>query len=93
MKQKYRARVSDNLLKRKLEGSGAVLIEGAKLCGKTTMAEQVAGSVLYVANPEERASNLRLAELSPTLLLEGVTPRLLYEWQIAPKLWDAVRFG
>lgn len=33
-----------------------------------------------------------LADISPSILLEGETPRLIDEWQIAPKLWDAVRY-
>ena len=91
MKQ-YRPRVVDALLARKLEGKGAVLIEGAKWCGKTTTAEQVARSVLYMDDPEKIEQNLALVELSPKKLLHGDTPRLLDEWQIAPKLWDAIRF-
>ena len=91
MKQ-YRPRVVDALLAQKLEGKGAVLIEGAKWCGKTTTAEQVARSVLYMDDPEKIEQNLTLAELSPKKLLQGDTPRLLDEWQIAPKLWDAIRF-
>ena len=42
--------------------------------------------------PETREQNLLLADISPSLLLEGDTPRLIDEWQLAPKLWDAVRF-
>lgn len=89
---KYRPRVLDNLLKRKLEGIGAVLLEGPKLCGKTTTAEQVANSILYMANPEDREENIQMASIKPSLLLKGATPRLIDEWQLAPKLWDAVRF-
>lgn len=92
MTTKYRPRVLDNLLKRKLEGIGAVLIEGPKLCGKTTTAEQFANSILYMANPEDREENIQMANIKPSLLLKGATPRLIDEWQLAPKLWDAVRF-
>ena len=92
MTTKYRPRVLDNLLKRKLEGIGAVLLEGPKLCGKTTTAEQFANSVLYMANPEDREENIQMANLKPSLLLKGATPRLIDEWQLAPELWDAVRF-
>jgi len=91
MKQ-YKPRVVDAILARKLEGKGAVLIEGAKWCGKTTTAEQVAKSILYMDDPEKVGQNLAMAELSPKQLLHGDTPRLLDEWQIAPQLWDAVRF-
>ncbi len=88
----YKTRIADWLLKEKLEIMGAVLIEGPKWCGKTTTAEQIAGSVLYVDEPSKKDQNKRLARLNPKLLLEGATPRLLDEWQEAPELWDAVRF-
>ena len=88
----YRKRITDKLLEQKLEAKGAVLVEGPKWCGKTTTAEQVAGSVLYMANPEETEQNISMAEINPKRLLAGETPRLLDEWQLAPKLWDAVRY-
>lgn len=90
--RKYKKRIADELLERKLKGKGAVLIEGPKWCGKTTTAEQVSGSILYMATPEDKEQNVALAELNPSLLLKGETPRLIDEWQIAPKLWDAIRF-
>lgn len=90
--KEYKKRIADELLKKKLKGKGAVLIQGPKWCGKTTTAEQVSGSVLYMANPEYKEQNISLADLNPSLLLTGATPRLIDEWQIAPKLWDAVRF-
>lgn len=88
----YKPRIADLTLKEKLKGSGAVLIEGAKWCGKTTTAEQQAGSIIYMDNPASRNANLEAAEIDPGLLLEGATPRLIDEWQIAPQIWDAVRF-
>lgn len=88
----YKKRIADEMLQRKLKGKGAVLIEGTKWCGKTTTAEQVAKSVLYMANPESMGQNLTLADINPGILLKGEIPRLIDEWQIAPKLWDAVRF-
>ena len=88
----YRKRIADDILLRKLEGKGAVLIEGPKWCGKTTTAEQIAGSILYMDEPEKREQNITMSELNPKRLLNGTAPRLIDEWQIAPKLWDAVRF-
>ncbi|MBO6258177.1 MAG: ATP-binding protein [Succinivibrio sp.] len=88
----YRKRIIDSLLERKLHSIGAVLIEGPKLCGKTTSAEHAARSVLYMANPDVMKSNIQLASIQPSILLKGETPRLIDEWQIAPNIWDAVRF-
>lgn len=88
----YNPRIADGILRRKLEGKGAVLIEGPKWCGKTTTAEQMAGSVVYMADPAIFSQNMDLAMISPGKLLDGVTPRLIDEWQVAPSLWDAVRF-
>lgn len=90
--KKYKKRINDDILKRKLEGIGAVLIEGPKWCGKTTTAEQIAASTIYMDDPENKNQNIMLSNLNPKLLLEGETPRLIDEWQIAPKLWDAIRF-
>lgn len=89
---KYKARIADKILQRKLAGKGAVLIEGPKWCGKTTTAEQAAKSTLYMSDPENEKQNLALVDINPKLLLHGDTPRLIDEWQIAPRLWDAVRY-
>ena len=88
----YKKRIADGLLQRKLAGKGAVLIEGAKWCGKTTTAEQIAKSILYMSETGMVEQNIRLASLNPKLLLRGESPRLIDEWQIAPQLWDSVRF-
>lgn len=88
----YKKRITDEILSKKLKGKGAVLIEGPKWCGKTTTAEQIAKSILYMADPEYKEQNLSLVELNPKLLLKGDNPRLIDEWQLAPKLWDAIRF-
>ena len=90
--EKYKSRIADEILERKLKGKGAVLIEGPKWCGKTTTAEQISKSVLYMADPANQEQNLTLADINPALLLTGDTPRLIDEWQLAPKLWDAIRF-
>lgn len=91
-RQAYRPRIADRTLLRKLQGMGAVLIEGPKWCGKTTTAEQHAKSVIYMDDPASREANLEAASIDPSLILAGAVPRLIDEWQIAPELWDAVRF-
>lgn len=83
--KEYKKRIADELLERKLKGKGAVLIQGPKWCGKTTTAEQISGSILYMTNPEDKEQNISLVDLNPSLLLTGATPRLIDEWQIAPK--------
>ena len=90
--KEYKARIVDNMLKEKLEAKGAVVIEGPKWCGKTTTAIQVAGSILRMDEPRNREANIQMAEIDPGRLLKGDTPRLIDEWQIAPKLWDATRY-
>ena len=90
--KEYKARIADIILQRKLAGKGAVLIEGPKWCGKTTTAEQAANSNLYMSDPENEKQNLMLVDINPKLLLQGETPRLIDEWQIAPKIWDAIRY-
>ena len=88
----YKQRIADQLLAEKLEAIGAVLIEGPKACGKTSTAEQLASSVLYLDDPSQMAQNLQLAQTNIKQLLQGATPRLIDEWQLAPQLWDAIRF-
>lgn len=87
----YKNRVADRLLAEKLEAFGAVLIEGPKYCGKTTLASQQAGSILSMADTDTLGQNLALARTNISRLLVGETPRLIDEWQIAPQFWDAVR--
>ena len=90
--KEYRDRIVDDMLKDKLESKGAVVIEGPKWCGKTTTAMQVAGSILRMDEPSKREANIQMAEIDPGRLLKGNAPRLIDEWQIAPKLWDAARY-
>ncbi|KZX10164.1 ATP-binding protein [Methanobrevibacter curvatus] len=91
MKKRYLKRVIDDILKERLEMIGAIVIEGPKWCGKTTTAEQHAKSILKLQDPDKSKSYLKLSEVKPSALLEGETPRLIDEWQMAPVLWDAVR--
>ncbi len=91
MDTEYKPRVIDALLERKLKGKGAVLVEGAKWCGKTTTSARVAKSILKLGVPSVLRSSRQLAEMNPLLLLRGETPRLIDEWQTIPALWDTVR--
>lgn len=88
----YRPRIADQLLSESLEALGAVLVQGAKWCGKTTTSVHHAKSVLYMDDPNQKAQNLALAQTNIKRLLEGETPRVIDEWELAPELWDAARF-
>lgn len=90
---KYINRIIDNEIKEKLSYTGAVVIKGPKWCGKTTSAKQLAKSVLEMQNPDLQDNYIELANTKPSLLLEGDKPRLIDEWQIVPKLWNAVRYA
>lgn len=90
--QGYRERVCDRELQEQLEASGAVLIEGAKWCGKTYAGRHAAQSALYMQDRNRSKQYKQIAASQPSLLLEGATPRLIDEWEEAPVLWDAVRF-
>lgn len=91
-KDRYKPRVIDQLLSRKLRGKGAVLIEGAKWCGKTSTAEQQAKSIIYMSDPKRREQYQLFVDTDPEMILNGDTPRLIDEWQETPKLWDLIRF-
>ena len=88
---KYRKRIADITLKKKLQSKGAVLIEGAKWGGKTTTAGQVAKSTLYIQDPAKKNQYLEMAEIAPQRLLQEAVQRFIDEWQVAPKLWDSIR--
>ena len=92
-KMEYIKRYVDEELKEILECMGAVLIVGPKWCGKTTTATQFAKSVIELQHPTLGKSYIELADVDPLLLLEGEKPLLVDEWQMAPQLWDAVRYS
>ena len=87
----YKLRISDVVLQRRLEGKGALLIEGPKWCGKTTTAKQVAGSVLNLGDTVTLRAAQEALQVQPKVLLAGATPRLIDEWQTLPEIWDMVR--
>lgn len=91
--REYLPRIADQTLERLLKEAGAVQIKGPRWCGKTATAEQAAASSIYLQDPDQGANYLQLAAAKPSLLLAGAEPRLIDEWQMAPQLWDAVRFA
>ena len=88
---RYKHRIADSILERKVLGKGAVLIEGPKWCGKTTTAKQMAKSILDLGDSSVLMQSSQLIEISPQALLEGKTPRLIDEWQALPAIWDSIR--
>ena len=90
--KEYYQRVSDKILLDHLESKGAVLIEGAKWCGKTTSAKHIAKSVIEMDRPDMTAQYQQMARINPSNLLEGEVPHLIDEWQIATNIWNAVRY-
>lgn len=91
--KKYLPRISDAMLAKKLQHSGAVLVTGPKWCGKTSTALVASKSVVYMQDPDKGPAYMTAADTKPSLLLEGSVPHLIDEWQMAPVLWDAVRFA
>ncbi len=80
--KEYKQRIVDNILKRKLEGKGALVIEEPMWCGKTTTAEQFSSSILYMDDSKKRTKYRYVRNNFKAII----------EWQLAPKLWDAIRF-
>lgn len=91
-KQIYKPRIIDHQVEEYLSAFGAVCVEGPKWCGKTWTSSYHSKSEIYIGDPAGNFQNRQLAELSPALVLEGETPRLIDEWQEVPPLWDAVRY-
>ena len=90
--RKYLPRIADTILSDRLNSKGAVLIEGPKWCGKTTTAKHIAGSVIELDRPDMAKQYREMAELNPGALLQGEVPHLIDEWQLAPNIWNAVRY-
>jgi len=91
-KRKYRPRLIDLQIKEHLSAFGAVCIEGPKWCGKTWTSSFHSSSEIFIGDPAGNFQNRRLAELNPSMILDGKTPRLIDEWQEVPSIWDAVRY-
>ena len=93
MEQKnYKPRLIDSLISEYLDTFGALCIEGPKWCGKTWTSTHHCRSRIMLGDPNGNFQNRQLAQMTPSLVLEGETPRLIDEWQEVPPLWDAVRF-
>ena len=90
--KEYYSRISDKVLEEHLESKGAVLIEGPKWCGKTTSAKHLAKSFIEMDRPDMTEQYQQMAKIKPSVLLEGEVPHLIDEWQIAPGIWNAVRY-
>lgn len=88
----YRHRIMDDLLIKKLQARGAVLIEGPKWCGKTTTAEEFAASKIMLSRPDVKEHFKNMLEIDTDTALAGNPPMLIDEWQTVPKLWNAVRY-
>lgn len=91
-RKEYKPRIIDKKIDEYLNIFGAVCIEGAKWCGKTWTSSHHSKSEIYLGDPAGNFQNRQLAELSPSLVLEGEVPRLIDEWQEVPPIWDAVRY-
>lgn len=92
-KSDYKKRIIDEVIEQYLKVSGAICIEGPKWCGKTWTSSYHSNSGFLVGDPKNGFSNRQLAELDPSLILQGDTPRMIDEWQEVPSIWDATRAG
>lgn len=88
----YRPRIIDAELSKRLKSIGAIVLEGAKWCGKSTTAEHHSKSAVFMDDPRRRAQYMMFVETNPELILDGETPRLIDEWQLSPAIWDAIRY-
>jgi len=84
----YVQRIVDQELDQRLSAAGALVIEGARACGKTATARQRAASEVLL---DVDYSAREMFPLDPSAVLDGATPRLLDEWQVVPSIWNQVR--
>lgn len=90
-KEKYIKRICDEELAFQLECAGAVVVRGAKWCGKTRTSEEMSKSAIKLQDPLKRREYHQIAQTMPSVLLEGAAPRLIDEWQDEADLWNLVR--
>ena len=86
-KKEYIDRLVDKKVEDYLSIFGAVSIEGPKWCGKTWTSLNHANSVILLDDDETRQK----ADLSLDLVLNNERPELIDEWNLMPKIWDAIR--
>jgi len=82
----YLIRIAENELNETLLAMGAVLVQGARAVGKSTLAKKLAKSDISL---DASVSLIELAKISPDIILAGQTPRFIDEWQLAPSIWNA----
>ncbi len=78
-KNEYKPRIIDKKIEEYLKIFGAICIEGPKWCGKTWTSLFHSNSDIMLGNPAGNFQNKKLAEISPDIVLEGATPRLIDE--------------
>ncbi|MBP5706203.1 MAG: AAA family ATPase, partial [Spirochaetales bacterium] len=88
---RYRPRIVDDILTKKMMAFGAIWIQGPKGCGKTTSGRHKAKTIVEFQDEDKRDNLLMIAATSPKKLLIGEKPILFDEWQDAPKLFGAIR--
>ena len=85
---RYLPRIVDSELSDRLQGAGAVVIEGPRACGKTSTARRLAASEALL---DTDGNARRMVDADPSAALAGAIPRLFDEWQVAPSIWNHVR--
>lgn len=77
----------EDLIADRLKTHGAVQLTGPKAVGRTTTARLFAASEVRL--DQDRAM-LTAARTDPRLVLDGSSPRLIDEYQLADAVWEAV---
>jgi len=86
--QDYLHRIAESEVEETLSAMGAVLVQGPRAVGKSTIAKHLSKSNISL---DSSLSLMEIAMLNPEIILEGKTPRFIDEWQLVPSIWNAVR--
>ena len=89
--EKYLKRVLDDIIEKKMQSIGAVLIEGPKWCGKSTTAKNHAKSIIEFQDVDKKSNYDIINKTKPSLFLDNERPLLIDEWQMYSVVWDAIR--